>query len=559
MFVTVKSKVLAAFIFVTICFLILATVTLVNVRSAEQSLSTLATNESEEVELLDNLQIVVQQSGDYTAAWAFSSDEIQEKTQLRKLHSDVFPMYIEKLTAYSEKFEGDSKVVSTDLLNQLQKLMGLESQIMNSFSSFEGYMDLNNIEAMGDTLKLRINPGKVELISTIQKLTQLQKAAESQAEVETSFSTIRGVLIIGGIFILGVVIVTLLVIIKSISKSVFHVTESMKYLLEGDLTREITIDQKDEFGLLLLQFKEVSNKIKSVVQSIKSVGQNMETASSQIKASSDQMAEGATEQAASAEEVASSMEEMSANIQQNANNAKVTEKIAAESAVQVQKGSESANSTVLSMQDIAKKISIIGEIARQTNLLALNAAVEAARAGEHGKGFAVVASEVRKLAERSQGAATEIDELSEKSLGISQESGELLSKVVPDIQKTSKLVQDISKASVEQNAGADQVNNALQGLNEIIQQNATESEELAASADELNNQSHQLKKAISFFKVNSEDFDQTDFVSNENTPVESSFNSSVQSTESVSFVSSIDKSEVRLSKYDNLDDEYEKF
>jgi len=153
------------------------------------------------------------------------------------------------------------------------------------------------------------------------------------------------------------------------------------------------------------------------------------------------------------------------------------------------------------MQDIAEKVSIIGEIARQTNILALNAAVEAARAGEHGKGFAVVAAEVRKLAERSQVAAVEIDLLTKNSVKATDESGRLLAAIAPEIGKTAKLVQEIAAASIEQNSGADQVNNAIQQLNQVTQQNAAASEEMATSSEELAGQAEALLEMISFFKL----------------------------------------------------------
>jgi methyl-accepting chemotaxis protein len=109
--------------------------------------------------------------------------------------------------------------------------------------------------------------------------------------------------------------------------------------------------------------------------------------------------------------------------------------------------------TVEAMKSIATKISIIDDIAYQTNLLALNAAIEAARAGEHGKGFAVVAAEVRKLAERSQVAAQEIGQLAGSSVTMAEQAGAVLKQMVPTINKTSELVQEISAASRRAVAG----------------------------------------------------------------------------------------------------------
>jgi methyl-accepting chemotaxis protein len=136
--------------------------------------------------------------------------------------------------------------------------------------------------------------------------------------------------------------------------------------------------------------------------------------------------------------------------------------------------------------------------------LALNAAIEAARAGEHGKGFAVVAAEVRKLAERSQKAAAEINQLSSTTLRVSEKSGEMLDKLVPDIQRTAELVQEISAASKEQDTGAEQINKALQQLEKVIQQNASASEEMASTTEELTGQSDQLVSALGFFHTGDE-------------------------------------------------------
>jgi methyl-accepting chemotaxis protein len=195
------------------------------------------------------------------------------------------------------------------------------------------------------------------------------------------------------------------------------------------------------------------------------------------------------------------MEEMVANIQQNTENARQTEKIALNAADGINKVNNASDQTLTYMREIADKVSIIGEIARQTNILALNAAVEAARAGEHGKGFAVVAAEVRKLAERSQVSAVDIERLTKNSVKATEESSKLLAAIVPEIGKTAKLVQEIAAASIEQNSGADQVNNAIQQLNQVTQQNAAVSEEMATSSEELATQAQRLLEMMSFFML----------------------------------------------------------
>jgi methyl-accepting chemotaxis protein len=272
-------------------------------------------------------------------------------------------------------------------------------------------------------------------------------------------------------------------------------------LAEGDLTVEIGATSKDETGLLLASMDNMVQKLKEIVSEVKSATDNVASGSQELSSNAEEMSQGATEQAAAAEEASSSMEQMSANIRQNADNAIQTEKIAVKSASDAKEGGQAVQETVLAMKEIASKINIIEEIARQTNLLALNAAIEAARAGEHGKGFAVVASEVRKLAERSQKAAAEISQLSANSVGIAVKAGELLSKIVPDIEKTAELVQEISASSREQDTGAEQINKAIQQLDQVIQQNAGAAEEMSSTSEELAAQAEQLQSAIAFFKT----------------------------------------------------------
>ena len=277
------------------------------------------------------------------------------------------------------------------------------------------------------------------------------------------------------------------------------ITQAAKEIASGNLL--INLKERSAEDELMRTLSAMVKKLAEVVSEIQVAADNVASGSQELSASSEEMSQGATEQAASAEEASSSMEQMAANIKQNADNASQTEKIALKSSEDAVAGGKAVSETVSAMKQIAQKISIIEEIARQTDLLALNAAIEAARAGEHGKGFAVVASEVRKLAERSQMAAGEISRLSGTSVEVAEKAGDMLTRILPDIQKTAELVQEISAASKEQNTGADQVNKAIQQLDQVIQQNASASEEMASTSEELSSQAEQLQETISYFKI----------------------------------------------------------
>lgn len=274
----------------------------------------------------------------------------------------------------------------------------------------------------------------------------------------------------------------------------------------GNLSLRIRTDDKEGF------FRESGNRFNelldttvNVLLDVKAAADQLASASDQVSQTSQALSHSASQQAASVEETTAALQEMGASVQQNAENAGVTDRMAGQAAQQAQEGGEAVGSTLTAMRSIATKIGIIDDIAYQTNLLALNAAIEAARAGEHGKGFAVVASEVRKLAERSQVAAQEIGTLAGNSVGLADRAGKLLASVVPSIQKTSELVQEIAAASGEQNQGVGQINATMHHISGTTQQTASASEQLSATAEQLSAQAAQLQELIGSFQLRAAD------------------------------------------------------
>lgn len=381
----------------------------------------------------------------------------------------------------------------------LAEVVELEAGYLGAFESLAKV-----IFARNDVITNHLDKIGPEIATVVEdvKLSVMQDQDVLGPELQAANNRAMTIAVIISLIALVIGVGTAWLIIRLTNRQLGRDPAEIAYIAEEIAKGNLGLKFEEKAVGVYANMKDMAAQLIDVVSNVRDGSTNVAAGSTELSASAQSMSQGATEQAAAVEEVSSSMEQMASNIAQNTENAQATEGIAQQSAVDAEESGVAVREAVGAMNNIAEKISIIEEIARQTNLLALNAAIEAARAGEHGKGFAVVAAEVRKLAERSGEAAGEISELSGSTVQVAEKAGGMLEELVPNIQKTAELVQEITAASNEQNSGAQQISQAISQLDSVIQQNASASEEMASTSEELSGQSIQLEQVISFFQMN---------------------------------------------------------
>ncbi|KAB0494085.1 methyl-accepting chemotaxis protein [Pseudomonas vancouverensis] len=370
-------------------------------------------------------------------------------------------------------------------------------------------------------------------------VTTLQKELDAQGVQSTALELLLG----GGSALLGLLLIWYTA--QRITRPLKVLTGVMEdiSLGEGDLTRRLQVQSRDEIGQLATAFNRFVERIHQSMREVSSAAQGVNEGARRVLVASNSSLSNFDDQSTRTNSVAAAINQLGAAAQEIAHNASDASHQASNARQQAEDGRQVVQRTIEVMNELSGKISascanievlnnktvnigqileVIKGISQQTNLLALNAAIEAARAGEAGRGFAVVADEVRSLAGRTQTSALEIQQMieelqvgaresvttmtesqqhSEESVTIANLAGSRLGSVTQRIGEIDNVNQSVAAATEEQTAVVEALNVDITQINTLNQQGVENLQSTLRACTELEQQAGRLNQLVGSFRI----------------------------------------------------------
>jgi methyl-accepting chemotaxis protein len=387
-----------------------------------------------------------------------------------------------------------------------------EAQLYKTFTgTLDNYMQAqtqmmelsrqNKIDEMRSLINTRIKDGTDQMGEQLNKLVALNNADAKDASTaagDNYDSAITGIVSVAVIAALLTVLLAWL-LTRSIVTPLNRAVQAAQTIAEGNLTKTIEVEGKDEPARLLGALATMQASLRKTIEQIAGSATQLGTAAEELSAVTQDASRGLQQQNNEIEQAATAVNEMTAAVEEVARNAVSTSEASNQSTQAAREGRDRVVQTVDAIQtmthdvhntslmieglaaqgrDIGKVLDVIRAIAEQTNLLALNAAIEAARAGEAGRGFAVVADEVRALAHRTAQSTQEIEKM---VAGIQNGTGEAVASMQQSNQRTQSTLELARAAGV----ALEQITQSIHMINERNLVIASASEEQAQVSREV--------------------------------------------------------------------------
>jgi len=469
------------------------------------------------LDAIENLRQAMEQAEDRAQSPAWAAESLQAYTDALTQALEALNVAQAAVTALPV----DAALLKADLANYREQLTKLKDAQLNT-----------------ETLQNRFEQ---QLNDLREQSHQLSDGQNSKRDSEAEQTHTRLLSVTVAALLLGVLAAWW--IARQIVVPLRALLTAAHRIADGDLSRDIQEDRRDELGQLQQSIGQMTRNLRNLISGIGDSARQIASAATQLSAVTEQTRAGVNDQKEETDQVATAMNEMLATVQEVARHAEQASVAANEADQEASAGEKVVTQAVeqighlahemarssqamIALQHESQKIGsvldVIKSVSQQTNLLALNAAIEAARAGSAGQGFAVVADEVRSLAQRTQESAEEIEglilglntgtqqvadimdnsrSLTDNSVGLTRDAGDALAAITRTVSIIQEMNPQIAAAAEQQSAVAEEINRSVLKVRDVTEQTAAASEETAAASVQLTRLSLDLQTLVGKFRL----------------------------------------------------------